>query len=201
MTEKKQTTQVGRKRDESLDDQIIEAAIDILAETGFDRMTMDMVAATAKTGKASIYRRWSSKSALVKDALISMSGRSVELKNLPDTGTLKGDLLAVLKPYSAEHQQRKSQVIRGLGSFFTHDEKLAEEARAGIFGPLNEVNLVLMKRAQQRGELCQDADIELACEIILSVISYRTQVLFQSFDRAYFEQVLDRILLPALQAS
>ena len=107
MAANKKTAQVGRKRDESLDEVILDAAIDILAETGYDRMTMDMVATRAKTGKATIYRRWSSKARLVRDALVSMSSQSVELKKLPDTGTLKGDLLASLtRPTASKRRVR-----------------------------------------------------------------------------------------------
>ena len=200
MAESKKAAKVGRKRDESLDELILDAAIDILAEVGYDKMTMDMVAAAAKTGKATIYRRWSSKAHLVRDALVSMSNRSVELKKLPDTGTLKGDLLAILKPHSADRQQKKSQVIRGLGSFFSENEKMAEETLTEIFEPLNRVNRCLMQRAQERGEVAPDADIDTACEMIVSMITHRTQILFQSFDRDYYEKVLDGILLPALLA-
>jgi AcrR family transcriptional regulator len=200
MAANKKTAQVGRKRDESLDELILDAAIDILAETGYDRMTMDMVATRAKTGKATIYRRWSSKARLVRDALVSMSSQSVELKKLPDTGTLKGDLLAILKPHSADRQQKKSQVIRGLGSFFSENQEMAEETLADIFEPLNKVNRFLMQRAQERGEVGPEADIESACEMIISMITHRTQILFQSFDKEYYEKVLDGILLPALLA-
>lgn len=71
----------------------MEAVIDILAEAGFDGMTMDMVAARAKTGKATVYRRWSSKLELVRDALTWMNRNHHELDLLPDTGSLRSDLL------------------------------------------------------------------------------------------------------------
>ena len=63
---------LGRRRDHSRDPEILDAAIDVLAETGFDGMTIDMVAARAKAGKATIYRRWPSKADLVLDAVACM---------------------------------------------------------------------------------------------------------------------------------
>ena len=57
----KKNAPLGRRRDDTLDGRIIESAINVLAEIGFDSMTMDMVAASAKAGKATVYRRWSSK--------------------------------------------------------------------------------------------------------------------------------------------
>ena len=197
--ETKKNAALGRKRDDSLDTRIIEAAIYVLAKTGFDSMTMDMVAANAKAGKATVYRRWSSKAELVRDALIWMSHNSVELDRLPDTKTLRGDLLAVLKPYSMEHSERKLRVLSGLGSFFSDHQTLAEQATAGIFEPLTEVNRKLMQRAAERGEISTDADIETACQVIISTIFYRTIGQNQSFDKDSYTVLLDNILLPALK--
>ncbi|MDC7240987.1 MAG: helix-turn-helix domain containing protein, partial [Spirochaetales bacterium] len=60
-----QSNPLGRKRDSSIEKRVLESTIEILAEAGFDNMTIDMVVSKAKVGKASVYRRWSSKSDLV----------------------------------------------------------------------------------------------------------------------------------------
>lgn len=191
---------LGRKRDPKLDDCILEAALDILAEKGFDSMTMDMVAARAKAGKATLYRRWPSKPELVRDALIFMSHRSVEFGELPDTGSLKEDLLGVLKPYSSEHGQRKIRVLSRLGSFFSDHEKFADEALNGIFAPWTAVNLTLMQRAKDRGEISAKADLELACEIIAAMTAFKTNFQKKAFSKAYYEKLLEQILLPGMGA-
>lgn len=197
--ETKASAALGRKRDETLDARIIESAIDVLAEVGFDGMTMDMVAARAKAGKAAVYRRWASKPKLVRDALISMSRTSVELGRLPDTGTLRGDLLAVLKPYSNDHGEKKFRVLSGLGSFFSAHRKAAEEATAGIFEPWTLVNRSLMVRSVERGELPANADIEMACQVIISMTAYRSLMQSKPFDKAFYGALLDNVLLPALK--
>src|SRR6186713_2049587 len=92
----------GRKRDHSRDPEILDAALAVLAETGYDGMTIDMVAARAKAGKATIYRRWPSKAELVIDAVACMKGNHFDPANLPDTGTLRGDLIALIKPHAIE---------------------------------------------------------------------------------------------------
>lgn len=194
-------TGLGRKRDHTLDARIIESAIDILAEAGFDSMTMDMVAARAKAGKATVYRRWASKAELVRDALIWMSRSSIELDKLPDTGSLRDDLLAVLKPYSSGFGERKLRVLSGLGSFFSDHRKFAEEATAGIFEPWIGVNRALMLRAIERGEIAAEADIDLACQVIASMTSHKSLVQNKQFDKAAYEALLDKILLPALKNS
>jgi AcrR family transcriptional regulator len=195
----KKSAALGRKRDDTLDERIIEAAINILAEVGFDSMTMDMVAAGAKAGKATVYRRWVSKAELVRDALIWMSRSSVELDRLPDTGTLRGDLLALLKPYSTENSERKLRVLARLGSFFSEHRSLAKEATIGISKPWTEVNRELMQRAVKRGELSAKADIETACQVIVSMTFYYSLTQNKSFDKASYSALLDNILLPALK--
>jgi AcrR family transcriptional regulator len=162
-------------------------------------MTMDMVAARAKAGKATVYRRWASKAELARDALILMSRSSMDLANLPDTGTLRGDLLALMKPYSIEFSQRKLRALAGLGSFFSENQKLAEETIADIFGPWTEVNRQLMRRAMERGEISKKADIEMACQIIVPMTLYRTVTLNKQFDKRLYSNLLDNILLPALR--
>ncbi len=195
---KKLSTTLGRKRDHTRDTHIIEAAISLLADVGFDSMTMDMVAASAKAGKATVYRRWPSKAELVRDALVWMSRDSVKLDPLPDTGTLRCDLLALLKPYSVEHGERKLRIFARLGSFFAEHRDLAEEARNGVFGPWTDANLMLMQRAIKRGELPAHADIEMACQIIVSMTSYRGLAQNKPFDSLFYSALLDNILLPAL---
>src|ERR1700726_2599355 len=80
---------LGRRRDESRDPEILRAALDVLAETGYERMTMDAVAARARTGKATIYRRWASKAQLVVDAVASTGHTGIAAADLPDTGSLR----------------------------------------------------------------------------------------------------------------
>lgn len=189
---------LGRRRDPTRDRDILEATLEILAEIGFDSMTMDMVAARAKAGKATLYRRWFSKAELVRDALIGMSANSVNLEQLPDTGNLRDDLLGVLRPSSAEYYEKKFRILSGLGSFFAQHEKISEEAMAGIFEPWTQANLGFMRRAIERKELPADADIEMACNVIVAMTSRRS-FQGQPFDKAFYGALLDNILLPGLR--
>ena len=189
---------VGRKRDHTLNTRIIEAALDTLAETGFEGMTMDAVATRAKTGKASVYRRWASKAELVRDALIQMSKGSVETEQLPDKGCLRDDLLALLKPYPAGYGERKIKVMSGLGRFFTEHQDLAEEVMQGVFVPWSAANRQLMERAMARGEISAAADIETACQVIVAVTACRTQAQYSRLITRDLTTVIDNLILPAL---
>src|SRR3954469_17695240 len=85
----------GRRRDESKDDAILLATRELLAERGFDGMTMDAVADRAGAGKATVYRRWPSKVQLTVDAVVCARGIPMTIDDVPDTGSLRSDLLAV----------------------------------------------------------------------------------------------------------
>lgn len=191
---------VGRKRDESLDSNILEATLKALAEVGYDRMTMDLVAQHAKTGKASMYRRWNSKIELVRDALLFMNNASVNVAEIPDTGSIRGDLLALVKPKTAAQSERKIKVLSGLGSFFSEYRKISEDISTQIFGAWEKANAQLFERAIKRGEISKSANIAQACSVISAVTAYTTTMQFRMFDKRSYEELLDGIILPALRA-
>src|SRR5579884_1376466 len=88
----------GRNRgrfDPSLDGAILEATLRGLGEHGYDRMSMDDIAARARVGKAAIYRRWPSKAAVVADAIAHWR-RGLGPTEPPDTSSLRGDIDAVV---------------------------------------------------------------------------------------------------------
>ena len=132
-------TRLGRRRDHSRDPEILNAALDVLAEEGYDGMTVDMVAARAKAGKATLYRRWPSKGELVIDAVACMKRGDFDLANLPDTGTLRGDLVAMIKPRTIEESERKMQVMAGLMSALARSPELSAAIDRAIIEPRAEV--------------------------------------------------------------
>jgi AcrR family transcriptional regulator len=191
-------TKLGRKRDHSRDPEILDAALDVLAEVGYDRMTMDMVAARAKAGKATMYRRWSSKADLVIEAVACMKKVDVDAASLPDTGTLRGDLVAMLKPHPIVDAEKKLQVLAGLVSMLAQSPEFADAVNAAIVEPRASINRIFLQRAVDRGEIPADVDIEQLAILAPSMAAYRVLVLRKPVDRAFLLRVLDDILLPAV---
>lgn len=191
---------LGRKRDHSRDPEILEHAIDVLAEVGYDGMTIDMVAARAKAGKATLYRRWPSKSDLVLDAVACMKAKDVDLNALPDTGTLRGDLVAMIKTPTIRDGERKLKVMAGIASMIARDPELAAAAQAVLVEPRAAVNRVFFQRAKDRGEIPADADIERLCMIGPAMVSYRVLMLGRPADREFLLSVIDGVVLPAAMA-
>ena len=189
-------TKLGRKRDHTRDPEILDAALDVLAETGYDGMTIDMVAARAKAGKATLYRRWASKGELVIEAVACM--KQIDPDSVPDTGTLRGDLIAMIKPHAIHDADKKLRIMGGLTSMLSRDPELADAAFAAIVEPRASVNRMLMQRAIDRGEISPDTDIELISLVSQSMATYRTIMLRKPVDREFLISVIDGVLMPAL---
>ncbi len=198
VVEDDQPAKLGRKRDHTRDADIMQAAIDVLAECGYERMTIDMVAARAKAGKATLYRRWSSKAELVVDAVACMKQGEFTPENLPDTGTLRGDLLALIRPHSLEESERKLRVMGAVVSMLSRDPQLAEAVGAAITEPRTAINRALMQRAVDRGEIQVGADIETIAQIGPSMAAYRTLAQRKPVDREFLVSIIDSVVLPAL---
>lgn len=191
-------TRLGRKRDHTRDPEILDAALDVLAEVGYDRMTMDMVAARAKAGKATVYRRWPSKADLVIEAVACMKKMDADPAKLPDTGTLRGDLIAMMKPHTIVDAEKKLQVMAGLVSMLAQNPEFTDAVNEAIVEPRASVNRLFLQRAVDRGEIPADVDIEQLALLAPSMASYRVLVLRKPVDRAFLMSVLDDILLPAV---
>ena len=188
----------GRRRNHARDPEILQAALDVLAETGYDGMTIDLVAARARAGKATLYRRWTSKSDLVLDAVACLKKADLDLTRLPDTGTLRGDLIAMIKPHTIEDGERKLQIMAGLMSMLSRDPDLAEAVDAAIVEPRAAVNRFLMRRAIDRGEVSPHHDIDTLSMVTPSMVAYRVLILRKPVDREFLISLIDGVLLPAL---
>ncbi len=187
---------VGRKLDHLLDTKILDATLDVLAEVGASSLTMDLVAARAGSGKGAIYRRWKSKSDLVIDAIAQLKRGHIDLPNLPDTGTLRGDLLALFKPLSKRERDRWAKIMSALASLVGQDQTLSDAANDVVVEPWAEAHLALMRRAVARGEIPESADLATISRIMPTMAAYRTLVLRKDFEADFLITMIDRVILP-----
>ena len=192
------TVRGGRKRDATRDAAILDAAIETLAEFGFERMTMEMVAVRAKAGKATVYRRWPSKEAMVLEAVAHMKRDQVDLDHLPDTGTFRGDILALFRPRSIEETERRLRAMAGVAMLLSSHPGLSEAASEALAGSWVSANRALMERAVARGEVAPSVPIETLASVLPSLAAHRALVQRRPFDRAFLTTIIDDVLLPAL---
>ncbi len=151
----------GRQLDASRDDALREAALKLLAEIGYDRLTVDAIAACAGAGKATIYRRWSGKAELVVDALSCQKGEFPA----PDTGSLRGDLAEISKHLAKHDRPMDSQVMIGLASALPHDAELREVFQERMVATQVKMLTLIFDRAVERGEIEEVKNIDVVVSI------------------------------------
>ncbi|OMF94063.1 TetR/AcrR family transcriptional regulator [Paenibacillus sp. FSL R7-0273] len=185
----------GRPLDMSLNQVILETTLDLLAENGYDSLTVDAVAIKAKVGKGTIYRRWSSKMELVIDAATLMSPFEISVKQLNTNQPLRGQLIDLLT------------------LFFRHDNKKYEKAMTAICNAVNEQLDKAIRDAfnwRYKGALetilqsyitenqITLEDLELLSDIGPALIMYYNYSRNQSSDDRYVERIVDKLMLPLI---
>lgn len=189
----------GRKRDHSRDVVILDAALDVLADAGYDGTTIDLVAAAAGAARATVYRRWATKVELVAAALARLAPDEVDLQQLPDTGTLRGDLLAATRPEDAEQTRRRTRVVAAVQIAAGREPALADALTRSGTEPWIAANRILIRRAIDRGEY-GPADVEALAQVIPLMCTSRVAVQQLPITAEYATKLIDQVLLPALRA-
>lgn len=184
----------GRPRDPSRDEAIIDAAIDLLVGGGYDRLSMEGVAAAAGVGKATIYRRWSSKPELVIDALTTLK----PAMDIIDTGSLEGDIELMIITSCNPHSQRLQRVMMSICSALPREPELLEAFRSRFTEPRIARITEMLERARGRGELGPDVDLAMAASLVPALMLQRAFTTGEPASRVYAEQIVGSVLLPVL---
>jgi len=178
---------------------ILLAAMSLLGEVGYDRMSIDAVAERAHASKATIYRRWPGKAELVGEA-IRRYARS-QLTAPPETSSLREDLLEVLRSLRASLTGQDAALILGLLLAMRHDTELAQVVRQNILDHKRDVFAAVLARAAARGDLPATADHALLAEVSSAVLFNRLLVADEPLEDEFLTRFVDAVLLPALHSS
>ncbi len=182
----------GRPLDASRDIALRDAALALLAEIGYDRMTIDSVAARAHASKTTIYRRWSGKADLVVDALNCLKGS----RPVPDTGTLRGDLEAIARAATSTDSRFNAQLMIGLITALAHDAELRQVFRERLVDS-NKASLTLVfERAVARGEISEDRNLELLVSLLPALVIHHLLTSGEIPESPFTEQVIHEVILP-----
>jgi AcrR family transcriptional regulator len=192
----------GRPYDHSSDSVILTTTLDVLAERGYERLTLDEVAARTGKAKTTLYRRWATKEELVLAALRA-AGRPPEADRLPDTGSLRTDLLAVIDSEWLGGSERRSSIFAGLSNLSRSSERLAAVLRTEVTQPYVEVYRLLLERALERDEIPagRASGIPLLAEVIPALSTHRLAAVDEPVTREYYIAVIDDVVLAALTAT
>jgi AcrR family transcriptional regulator len=175
--------------------QILDAALEVLADVGYDRLTMDAVAHRAKASKATLYRRWNSKATLVVEALARTKGVPV----IPDTGALRSDLMAAFCGMGGLTDHDTTSTLGAVITAVNTDPEFAREFREQVVAPKARVSRTVFERALARGELRPDIDLEIVVPALSGIVLHRVFVLGERPDAALIERAIDQIILPAVR--
>ncbi len=177
------------------EDEILDSTVELLIELGYDRLTMDAVATRARASKATLYRRWETKASLVVEALIRAK-QSPTIGDL-DTGTLRGDLLAA---FCGSHgiNETATQILGSVITALSTDAEFAEQFREKFLAPKVALTQAVYQRAQQRGEIPADLDLEVIGPALAGILLHRTFILGVPPDDTTIERVVDQVILPAV---
>ncbi len=143
-----------RRRGEELEAALLDAAWEELVEVGFARLTMESVAARARTGVAVLYRRWPSKDDLAV-AAIGHYGKTHPVE-MPDTGSLRGDLLALLGRFNDARQEFIVVVAAAFAGLLASSGLTPADVRARILRDRPAGPAEFFRRAHERGEIDLD---------------------------------------------
>ncbi len=177
---------------------ICQAALELLAEVGYDRMSMDAVATRARASKATIYRHWPGKYELVLDALRS---RGVSEVAPADTGSLRGDLLTALHAIADGISGADIKLMAGALRAMRADAQLATCVRDSMIEDKRSVARTIVDRAVRRGELPSTADPDLLHQVAPAIILFQLLICSQPADEPFLEHVVDDVLIPLLTHS
>ncbi|MGY2082086.1 TetR/AcrR family transcriptional regulator [Modestobacter sp. SYSU DS0657] len=183
----------GRPRDPSRDGAIRAAILQVLAESGYAGLTMDAVASSAGVGKATIYRRWRTKSALVADAVAELSQAPMDA---PDTGSLEGDLRILLHGLVSAVNGPVGAATLSLLSALPHEPELREAFYTGPMGLWREVFTTAWARAEARGEVPADTLGSALASTASAPILQRWLFSGEPVPTEFADEVLAEVVLP-----
>jgi AcrR family transcriptional regulator len=187
----------GRPRDPSRDGVIRAAILRLLAEVGYGALTMDAVASEAGVGKATIYRRWRTKQDLVVDTISDLNRAEA---TAPDTGSLEGDLRAMLHSFVAVITGPTGAATLSLLSTVPHHPALAKAFRSGPIEVWQQAFQEIWARAEERGEILPGAGRSVAAETVSALLVQRWLLTGRPIDDHYADEVLDTVVLPLVRA-
>ena len=185
-----------RRRGAALENAILEAAWVELSKRGYAAMTFDAVAERAQTSKPVLYRRWPTKEALM---LAAIQHRGLlRPMTLPDTGSVRGDAIALLNGFNANSPSIAGLFSTVLGSYFTETGTTPADLRAMIFGEGQSSMRKLVQRAMERGEL-PTADVpERITSLPSDLIRHELLMTLKPVPEATILEIIDSVFMPLL---
>lgn len=174
--------------------ELLAATLQLLQQHGYERLTVDAVAATAKASKATVYRRWPSKGELVLAAFIEGCR---QVAALPDTGSLRGDLLRLGEVITA-HAAQHSATIRAVMVEVSRDPALREAMQHQFLDQRKALIELVLQHAVDRGEIDAAAITEELWDLLPGYLIFRSIVPNRPPTAKTVRTLVDNVIIPSL---
>jgi len=178
--------------------EILEATAAMLVEHGYDRLTLDVVAAAAHVSKATLYRRWAGKAELVMDAVGHVS--APDPARVVDTGSLRTDLLELSCGLGGLTDTLPLAMLSAVGSAMQRDPVLFAAVTTQITAPSQRAALRAFEAGRDRGEVADDADLQVLARVLPALSMHQVFVLGEPLTAERIAYLVDTVVLPACRA-
>ncbi|MNH88884.1 Fatty acid metabolism regulator protein [compost metagenome] len=180
----------GRPRNVETQSSILSASYELLLESGFGAVTVEKIAERAKVSKATIYKWWPNKAAVVMDGFLSAAAARLPV---PDTGSIFQDILEHATNMARFMTSREGSILLEIIGEGQVDSALAEAFRTRYIQPRRLEVRDIMDRGLQRGELKKNLNIALCTDLIYGPIFYRLLVTGDQIDEDYVGQLVTQV--------
>ncbi|SBS78167.1 TetR family transcriptional regulator [uncultured Mycobacterium sp.] len=187
-----------RRRGEVLEKALLDAAWAELTEAGYDDLTIDAVATRAGTSRAVLYRRWPNKQDLVLATLLDHV--TSDAVPMPNTGSLRGDVVALLKAANELRLRMAVLVFTRLGGFYRDADTNLAELAAVVQGDRSTMIDDIIEQAVARGEVAPGQISERVARVPVELFRYELMVRLQPVPDEVIEGIVDDVFLPLVNA-
>ncbi|MDT8718029.1 TetR/AcrR family transcriptional regulator [Clostridium sp. 19966] len=179
---------LGRPRSEKTKSDILNSAYELLIENGFGAVTVEKIAERAKVSKATIYKWWPNKAAVVMDSYLDATNIKLPI---PDTGSTIEDMFIQVDNFVKFLTTKKGNVIAEIIAEGQYDSNLAAIYRKAYFTPRRNISKEILERGILRGELEKDLDIEITIDLIWGPIFYRLLITGEEIGDIFIKKLIN----------
>jgi AcrR family transcriptional regulator len=181
----------GRPRSEEARQAILRSALKLLGKNGFAHLTIEEVAAQASVGKATVYRWWPDKAALIADAFASSTTQKL---HFPDTGSVCTDMSQQMRQLVKVFRSRRGRIVSALLGGGQSDRNLIAAFRERFLWPRRKEAYATLQRGIRRGELRKDVDMDLILDSLYGPIYMRFLIRHDHLTPDFVDHLCELIL-------
>ncbi len=187
----------GRPRSEQARVAILRSTLKLLEEKGFSELTIEGVAARARVGKATVYRWWPDKAALIIDAFAGSTTRKL---HFPDTGSVRTDMNQQMRQVIKIFRSRRGRIVSAILAAGQNDKDVIAAFRERFMKPRRQEAYATLQRGILRGELSKDVDMDLVLDSLYGPIYMRFLIGHDKLTSSFVDGLCELILGRALPA-